>query len=241
MKRTGVTTGRQRTMGTGRFRRRWLLTGVAALAVVSTLVAAGPAGAASAEELRVLALANQLRASVGAQPFVFDEDLAVTARRWAATLAAAGRIFHNPDLAVTNTGPTGVAENAGVGPNIQMVHDVLVGSPGHYKNLVNPTVTRVGIGVAWAGGRVYVVQNFLIVRGATAPASPPVTPAPAAARPTATTTSVPALRPAASTPPPTTVAAGAAAAVPPPPGAGSPSTWLTLSFDVLRAWDRASD
>jgi hypothetical protein len=155
-------------------------------------------------------------------------------------VAAAGRISHNPDLPITTSGPTAIAENVAVGNTIQLVHDVLVASRPHYVNLVNPTVTRMGIGVAWAGGLVYVVENFLIVRGAPVPTSPPTT-----------------LRSSPATSPPATVAPGRAPAMasttttlaparsvgpavstPPTAGEALPSAWMRLSFDVLRSWDR---
>ena len=213
-----------------------------AAATIAALVAAltpGPAGAATADEVRILTLTNQVRASVGAVPLVLDEGLSVTARGWAATVAAAGDISHNPALPRTTSGPTAIAENVVVGDSIQLAHDALVNSPGHYANMVNPTVTQVGIGVTWSAGKVYVVQNFLIVRGATAPRSAPTT-----AGPAATTSSTVAARRLPSVPAttPTTVAPDPAPAVSRPAVVASagPSDWLTLSFDVLREWDRGS-
>lgn len=229
-------------------RRRLTATavGAATVALVAALAAPGPAGAATAEELRVLELSNQVRTSVGSRPFVLDEALSVTARRWASTVAAAGRISHNPDLPVSTSGPAAIAENVGMGPGIQAVHDVLVASPGHYANLVNPIVDRVGIGVAWSGGLVYVVENFLIVRGSTAPTTPPsavrpTAPGPAPLPPPAAPAKAPV------TALPTTPAPATTVPVPVPdrtvtgplPGP-APSVWLTLSFDVLRVWDRTS-
>lgn len=228
-----------------RLLRRRRTTGAAAVFLLVAglaMAAPAPAGAATADELRVLQLANQVRASAGARPLVLDEALSVTARRWAATVAAAGRISHNPDLPLTTSGPTAIAENVVVGTNIQLAHDALVASRTHYVNMVNPTVTQVGIGVAWAGGMVYVVQNFLIVRGATVPTSPPATsatttpprtaaPPTTAARPGATTSTT-AAAPVATTVAPTPPAAGATSAT-------GPSDWLALSLQVLRAWDRA--
>jgi len=230
--------------------RRTLTTGtVAALALVAALGAAGPASAASADEVRVLGMTNQVRASVGAQPLAIDESISVIARRWAMTIAAAGRISHNPDIPLVSGGPSALAENVVVGSSIQAAHDALVASHGHYVNMVNPVVSQVGIGVVWAGGMVYIVQDFLIVRGATAPAptSPPtsvaVTPAPAASATTRPTTDAP------STAAPSTVLPGPPAPVVPvapaavgPTAAGDtgPSLWLTLSLEVLRDWERAS-
>jgi len=219
---------------------RLRLAGAVALVLVAGLMAPRAANAAPADEARILSLTNSVRAAAGAGPLVLDEGLSITARRWAAAVAAAGRITHNPDLPITTSGPTAIAENVAVGSSIQLVHEVLVASRSHYVNLVNPTVTRMGIGVVWAGGLVYVVQNFLIVRGATVPTSPPTT-----AR-SAPTTSPPVTITPGRTPPvastTTTLApirsAGPGTSTPAPAGDAFPSVRLSLSFDVLRGWDR---
>ena len=226
---------------------RLRLAGAVALVLVAGLIAPRAAVAASADEARILSLTNSVRAAAGAGPLVLDEGLSITARRWAAAVAAAGRITHNPDLPVTTSGPTAIAENVAVGSSIQFVHEAFVGSRSHYVNLVNPTVTRMGIGVVWAGGLVYVVQNFLIVRGATVPTSipttspsspitsrsspvtsPPVTITPGRTPPVAsTTTTLASMR-----------SAGPGTSTPAPAGDAIPSVRLSLSFDVLRGWDR---
>jgi len=230
---------------------RLTLAGAAALVLVVGLVAPRAAVAASADEARILSLTNQARASAGAGPLVFDEGLSITARRWAAAVAAAGRISHNPDLPITTSGPTAIAENVAVGTSIQFVHEAFVGSRSHYVNLVNPTVTRMGIGVVWAGGLVYVVQNFLIVRGATVPTSipttspsspitsrsSPVTSPPVTITPGRTPELTPAVAPTTTTPAPIR-STGPGTASPAPTGDAIPSVWLSLSFDVLRSWDR---
>jgi len=205
---------------------------IASLAIVAALSAPSPAWAATADEQRVLDLTNQVRASVGAQALALDESISITARRWAATVAAAGQISHNPVVGGVSSGPTALAENVVVGSSIQADQAALVASPGHYANMVNPVVSRVGIGVVWAGGMVYIVEDFLIVRGAAAPTAP--TSPPTMARP-ATTSPSGGVSPG----PPATVGAvvpqGAVAV-----GTTAPSAWLTLSFEVLRDWERAS-
>jgi hypothetical protein len=230
-------------MWSGMLRRRAAAVVVATVAVVAAL-APSPASAASADELRVLALTNSVRASVGAQPLALDESISAIARRWAATVAAAGHISHNPEVGGVTSGSTALAENVVVGSSIQAGQDALVASPGHYANMVNPVTSQVGIGVVWAGGMVYIVEDFLIVRGATAPTSPPTTarPSTVALPSTATATApLPTVAPAAPSTTPTpaaaspTAGAGAATA-----GDPAPSPWLTLSLEVLRDWERAS-
>jgi len=232
------------------------------------MLAASPATAVTTEEGRVLDMSNQLRVSVGARPLVFDEALAATARGWAATLAARGAISHNPDLPLVSSGPTAIAENVGVGPNLQMVHDALVASRGHYLNLVNPLATRIGIGIAWGGGQVYVVENFLIGRMSTVATPDPVRVAPATSMPPPARGAAPPVRPPVALGAPGTalgapgtalgapgtalgapvsaggapVSAGGApvTALGAPVTAGGPSAWLNMSLDVLRRWDGAA-
>jgi len=227
---------------------RLTLAGAAALVLVAGLIAPRAALAASADEARILSLTNQVRASAGAGPLVLDEGLSTTARRWAAAVAAAGRITHNPDLPITTSGPTAIAENVAVGTSIQLVHESLVASRSHYTNLVNPTVTRMGIGVVWAGGLVYVVQNFLIVRGATVPTSVPSTfrTSPTTSRSSPATSPPATITPPGGTPPVASTTTTLAPVRPTAPGPSAlapagdvaPSVWLSLSFDVLRGWDR---
>ena len=110
-------------------------------------------------------------------------------------------------------------------------------SPTHYANIVDPTFTRIGIGVVYgADGRQYTVQRYLAPPGggaaveAVAPpagarpgvvrrAAPPVAVRPAAGRaPTTTTTTEP--------PPP-----------PEPPGPGDPAH-AAVVLDALQRYER---
>lgn len=59
-----------------------------------------------------------------------------------------------------------LAENIAVHRNVEEAEAALLRSPGHRKNLLDPTFTRVGIGVVFAVDprgerRVYVTQNFM--------------------------------------------------------------------------------
>ncbi|MCA1682902.1 MAG: CAP domain-containing protein, partial [Actinobacteria bacterium] len=130
-------------------------------AIVSgTALSATSAGAATSEEMNLLALTNRARASVGAPALTLDAGISSVARSWAQNMAAQGGISHNPDLGSLLDGWLRLAENVGVGATIAQVHDALLASPSHYTNLSNPVYTLVGIGVVSSGGRVYVVENF---------------------------------------------------------------------------------
>jgi hypothetical protein len=214
-----------------------MATGVTAVVLVAAVAAGSPARAASAEEGRLLGLTNGLRASVGAPALALDDALSAVARAWAAKMAAAGTISHNPGL-TSQVGPwSKVAENVGMGPNLDTVHRALVASHPHYVNLVDTEVTLVGIGVVTAGGTVFVVENFLRRPGAVATI-------PAPAPPTTRAVSPPTPRPpqpppaAPTTVPPTTVPTVTVPA--PSVTVPTPSPWLVLALEMTRGWERAT-
>lgn len=169
------------------------------------LAVAGPAQAASSEESKVLALTNQVRASVGAPALAWDEGMASIARAWAAKMAADGIISHNPSYSRQITGSwTKASENVGQGPDIDTVHRALVASRSHYVNIVDTGVTAMGVGVVTSGNTVFIVENFV---------------GRAAAAPKVATTKAPA--------PPTTVARPAATVAPKAPAAPKPAPTTT--------------
>lgn len=136
---------------------------------------AGQAVAAGADEARRLTLANDLRASVGAAPLALGDSLSAIARTGAGTMAAAGTISHNPALTTSVSGWLKLAENVGMGPSIDNVHQALVASHPHYVNLTGTEVTTVGVGVVTSGQDVFVVEHFAqrAPAGATVVAGPP--------------------------------------------------------------------
>jgi hypothetical protein len=212
----------------------------------AVLAVAGPAQAASAEEAKVVALTNQVRASVGAPALAWDEGLAGIARTWAAKMAADGIISHNPNYTGQITGAWAKAsENVGQGSDIDTIHRALVASHSHYVNMTDTEVTLMGVGVVTSGNTVFIVENFLGRAGAAAPATPKVTTVKAQAPPTTVArpaTTVAPKTPAAPKPAPapaTTVAPVTVPVVAATPAADA-SPWLTLAIEVTRTWERAT-
>src|SRR5437016_788118 len=72
---------------------------VATAALVPLMAATAHAADPVADEAAFVAETTALRASVGQPALEVDSRLAAMARSWAATMAAGGRIWHNPDLA----------------------------------------------------------------------------------------------------------------------------------------------
>lgn len=105
---------------------------------------------------------NGLRASLGLGALSRNAQLDAYAAAWARELAASGSLRHStsPDRAVA-AGWSIAGENVGYGGSVASVHDALVKSAGHYANLVGPSYTAVGVGVAaGADGRLWVCEVF---------------------------------------------------------------------------------
>jgi len=106
-------------------------------------------------------LVNALRTSNGAARLTPDPDLAASAAAQVAAMMAAGDLFHQDLQDELDRGWSVAGENVGFGPGVTAVHNALVGSPGHFANLVNARFTHVGIAVRTDGnGRLWVAQVF---------------------------------------------------------------------------------
>ncbi|MPY96273.1 MAG: hypothetical protein GEV08_25395 [Acidimicrobiia bacterium] len=114
----------------------------------------------SAAEARVLGQLNEVRASVGLPALGLEAGLVDSARAQAGRISSAGSLFHqdlHPLLGAWGT----AGENVGYGPDVEVVHGALVGSPGHYANMVNGSFSHVGVAVTTSpDGRVWVAQVF---------------------------------------------------------------------------------
>ena len=230
----------------GRWKASVAAVATAAAVAAAVLAVPAPAQAASAEESKVVALTNQVRASVGVPALAWDESLAAMARTWAARMAADGIISHNPNMSTQVSGAwSKVSENVGQGPDIDTVHRALVASRSHYLNMIDTEVTFMGVGVVTKGNTVFIVENFLgrpAGAGAktvtTKAPAPPTTKAPAP--PTTAAPRAPAApKPAAPTP---TVPVTAPVTVPVAASSPAPdaSPWMTLAIEVTRTWERAT-
>lgn len=216
--------------------------------VLATVVGpwARPAVAGPVEEALLLTLSNTVRATVGAPPLTLDPQLSAVAQNWSNQMASVGGISHNPSLKDQVFGWSRLAENVGMGPSIEVIHQALVNSPSHYTNMTNPLYDHVGLAVTVAGLTVYVTEVF--VQRAAAPvvtSPPPAPPAPAvittppppkvtvppAPKPTTTTTIAPPPPP---EPEPPVVTPQS---TPLPPVPVSPSPWIEMVFQLLRGFD----
>ena len=144
--------------------------------------------APGAAEADFVARINQLRTSRGLGALSVDPELTAQARQWAATMAGAGHIYHSSDLSLGITANwQKLGENVGVGGDVGSLFQAFVNSPTHYANLVDPSFTRVGVGVVLAGDRLYTTHRFMALAPTPPPPPPAPTVPPTTAAPTTTT------------------------------------------------------
>ena len=150
----------------------------AVLATTLLLALAAPANAdAASDEARVLSLIQQVRTSAGAPTLRVDATLSSVARDWAAKMARDGALSHNVGVGSRVTASK-LSENVGMGASIDIVHQAFLNSAPHRANMVDKGVNSVGVGVAWANGKVYVVQDYGQLAGSSSPPAnrPPAVP-----------------------------------------------------------------
>ena len=172
--------------------------------LLSLIMSPTAAAAASADETLLLTLTNTARAAAGAPALTLDSGLSAIARNWASSMASAGAISHNDgvksQLAAAGYDWRKTGENVGMGPTVASIHEALLASPGHFRNIVDPDFRRVGLGIVIAKNTVWIVQNFLMPAGSGAVASAKAVaaaveePAPAPPAPATTPTTRPAAK-----------------------------------------------
>lgn len=116
----------------------------------------------------IFELLNLARIEIGEDPLAFSEGLANVAIGHARAMYANGYFSHVSPV----TGTIGdrvdaagipyrlVGENLALAVTPSQVHDGLMGSPGHYENIVRPTFRRVGIAAIKGPLGYMVVQVF---------------------------------------------------------------------------------
>ncbi len=163
---------------------------------------------------------NGLRASLGLPSLSVNGTLVAKAQAWAEHMAAVGDISHSNLSDGAPSEWVRLGENVGRGPSVDAIHNALVASPEHYRNLTDPGFRYVGVGVVNANGTFFVSEVFM--ESASQPA--PSTSAPAAG------TSSPGR-------PRSAQSAPAAVPAPPPP---PPPVWLPLAVKpgalTLEGW-----
>jgi uncharacterized protein YkwD len=131
--------------------------------MLTSLATAAPASAApsvkGAERAFVSSINGYRRASHRAQ-LRTSASLTLVARRWAQSMARSNRLAHNPRVSRQVRSWRYLGENVGVGGSTSTLHRAFVRSAPHRANLLSSRYTHVGVGVAYAHGRMWVVEVF---------------------------------------------------------------------------------
>lgn len=91
-----------------------------------------------------------------------DETANSKAQQWAEHLASIGRLEHSNLASGMDRSWKRLGENVGYSTKgISAVHQQFMTSTSHRANILNRQFTHVGVGVAHANGRTYVVQVFV--------------------------------------------------------------------------------
>ena len=135
----------------------------------------------------LLDLANAERAAVGSQPLTSRPDVTEVAAGHSMAMAERGAIWHNAayvtDAVADLLRATWVrGENVAWSSDIDHAHRLLMDSPAHRSNMLDPRYSVAGFAVARSGdGNYWVTQNFLQPSGASpgpvpiaSPGSPPL-------------------------------------------------------------------
>ncbi|HVF33257.1 MAG TPA: CAP domain-containing protein [Acidimicrobiales bacterium] len=152
-----------------------LLVAVVALAVGLPVSGALAQTDPATAETDFVARINRLRAAKGLGVLSVHAELVDVARAWATEMAAADEISHNPALADrVRADWQKLGENVGVGMTVPRLHDAFVRSPAHYRNLVDPDFTHVGVAVVLGrDGAIFTTHQFMRLRMPKAAPPPP--------------------------------------------------------------------
>ena len=151
---------------------------VAVLLLLSSGVTAARAQEVSAEDGLAAHIARE-RSTRGISALTPAADLAAAARRHAQRMADRGEPYHNPDLGSEVRGWSIVAENVGVGRDVDALHAAFMESTTHRDVILMSDVSELGIGaVRSSDGELWVVEVFRRAEAAPpARSSPSATPA----------------------------------------------------------------
>ncbi len=125
-------------------------------------------------EAELLRLLNRDRAAAGLPKLAHDDRLGRIARAHSEEMAKKRTVFHHSPTTGTpedrvrraKIKNTIIAENLAQAPTEEEAERSLMDSPGHRRNILDPSITKVGIGVAFqkspSGGlQLYVTQLFI--------------------------------------------------------------------------------
>ena len=111
---------------------------------------------------------NDERVSRGIKPLEPDQNISKIALKHSKLMAKKQRVFHSnlsKEISRLNSFYSNISENVGSSRHISSIHNGFLTSPAHFKNIVNDSFSKVGIGVTYktVGNEqvIYVTQVFL--------------------------------------------------------------------------------
>jgi uncharacterized protein YkwD len=125
-------------------------------------------GAVSAEESKLFELLNQARSENGLPALRWNDQLATAARRHAVLMADRKELSHDfpgesnlqERAAAAAVRFSRIAENVGLGPTPERIHDLLMHSAGHRANILDSDSNEVGIAIVRRDKSLFAVQDF---------------------------------------------------------------------------------
>lgn len=149
--------------------RIFLQRALLAILSVGLILAVAPLARADAvnpqwDEWDLLNLMNRERYERGMQPLAMVPPVRDVARGWSGVMASDGLLGHNPNfsdqIAAAVPDWQRAGENVGVGSSIPQLHSAFMNSAKHRDNILG-NYQWVGVGVSWAGSRLWVTVNFI--------------------------------------------------------------------------------
>jgi hypothetical protein len=134
---------------------------IALAALLFVFLSTLSARASSSEESSFVSRINAERTSRGIRAVSTRSDLIEVARWWSQQMAAAGQIWHDPNMPNEVSGWTALGDNVGRGPSVASLHDAFMNSSEHRSIILDPTYNQVGVGVYDAGDTIYVTEVFV--------------------------------------------------------------------------------
>ncbi len=110
----------------------------------------------------MLRILNNTRRNFNLPVFRLNRELSHTAWLHSKRMVSANRLFHTQDLysKLRAYRPSTWGENLGAAGSLKYVRTLWLRSSSHRHNLLKPGFRRIGIGVVWARGRVWVTATF---------------------------------------------------------------------------------
>jgi hypothetical protein len=131
------------------------------LTTLGLLVIAPGTAFAGPNEGDIFAAVNAARANAGLRAYSYASDLTIAARGQAERMAASGELYHNPNLATEVSGWSRIGENVAYASDWRTAHQVLMNSPEHRAQILDPGYTQMGVGTAVSkDGTFWVAEVF---------------------------------------------------------------------------------